>query len=106
MRLADAVRMKTLEEDRGLYTAAGEEARDDLLLEHAPELARHARREEESRLADVEREATGGADRVVEHLRRRGQHRLLAVVGRHDAAAPGEELLHPREPLLAEDELD
>ena len=63
-------------------------------------------REEEARLADVEREAAGGADRIVEQLGAGGQHGLLAVVGRHHAAAPAEELLHPAEPFLAEDELD
>src|SRR5207302_2936820 len=36
----------------------------------------------------------------------RGQHRLLFVVRRHDAAAPLEERLHRREPFFAEHELD
>ena len=62
-------------------------------------------REEEARAADVEREAAGGADRVVDDLRRGGQHRLLAVVRRHDAAALGEEVLHLRQPLFVQHEL-
>ena len=36
----------------------------------------------------------------------RRQHRLLAVVGRHHAAAPREVLLHLREPLLREHQID
>ena len=79
--------MEALEVDRRRRAAARQQARDDLLLQHAAQLARHAGREEEARLADVEREAAGGADRIVDHLGRGGQHRLLAVVGRHDAAA-------------------
>ena len=70
------------------------------------QLPRHARGEEEARLADVEREAACSADGIVEQLRTRGQHGLLAVAGRHHAAALAEQLLHPAEPLLAEDELD
>ena len=98
--------MEALQIDRGLHAALREEPRNDLLLEHAAQLARNAGREEEPRLADVEREAAGGADRVVEHLGAGGQHGLLPVVGRHHAAAPLEIRFHPREPFLAQDELD
>ncbi len=98
--------MEALQVDDAWRAAARQQARDDLLVQHAVQLARHARREEEARVADVEREAAGRADRVVEDLGRLRQHRLLAVVGRHDAAAAVEEALHAREPVLAEDELD
>ena len=91
MRFAEPVGVEALELDRGLRAAAGEQARDDLLLQHPAQLARHAGGEEEPRVADIHREAAGGADRVVEHLRVDRQHRLLAVVGRHDAVAAGEE---------------
>ena len=106
MRFAEPIGMEPLEEDRGLPAAPRQEPRDHLLVEHAVQLARHAGGEEEARLADVEREAAGRADRIVEHFRGRGQHRLLAVVGRHDAAAAREQRLHLGEPFLAEDELD
>jgi hypothetical protein len=98
--------METLQMDRRSLPGARQEPRDDLLLQHAPELARHARREEEPRLADVERKPAGGADRVVEDFRRGRQHRLLVVVGRHDAVAAAEEILHALQPVLVEDELD
>ena len=60
-----------------------------LLIEHAAHLARHAGGEEKARLADGDGEAAGRADRIVDELRIGRQHRLLAVVGRHDPAAPG-----------------
>ena len=106
VRLAEPVGVEPLQVDHRLHAALGEEPRDDLLLEHAPQLARNARREEEARAADVEREAARGADRIVDHLRGGGQHGLLPVVGRHHAAAPLEEVLHPGEPLLVQRELD
>src|SRR5262249_51683858 len=68
VRLAEAVRVEALEMDHRLQSALGQEPRDDLLLEHALELARHAGREEEAGSADVEREAARGADRIVDHL--------------------------------------
>ena len=104
--LAEAIGVKALELDRRLQPALGEQPRDDLLLQHALELAWHAGREEEARAADVQREAAGGADRVVDHLGGGGQHGLLAVVGRHHAAATPEEILHLRQPLLVERQLD
>jgi hypothetical protein len=98
--------MKPLQVNGRLQAALGEEPWDDLLLEHAPELARHSRREEEARPADVERESARGADRIVDHLGGGRQHRLLRVVGRHDAAALLEELLHRLEPALVQQQLD
>src|SRR5215472_8793253 len=92
--------------NRGRCAAARQEPRDDLLFEHAAQLTRHAGSEEEASLADVERKAAGGADRVVEDLSSGWQHRLLFVVLRHDAAAPAEEILHALQPVLVEDELD
>jgi hypothetical protein len=80
--------------------------RHHLFLEHPAQLARHPRREKEARLADVEGEAAGRADGIVEHLRRRRQHRLLAVVRRHDAAAALKKPFHPREPGIVEHEFD
>src|SRR6266481_2832552 len=106
VRLAEAVGVKALQVDDGLQAALCQEAGDDLLLEHAPELARHARREEEPGLADVEREAAGRADRVVDHLRGDRQHGLLPVVRRHYAAAPAKEVLHAGQPLLVQRQLD
>src|SRR2546425_3433630 len=98
--------MESLEMDGRLQAAAGEESRNDLLLEHAAELARHPGGEEEAGLADVERKAAGGADRIVDQLGVSGQQGLLAVVGRHHAAAPAKELFHPSPPLFVEDEID
>ena len=43
VRFAEPVGVEALQEDRRLLATLGEQARDDLLLEHAPELARHAR---------------------------------------------------------------
>jgi len=86
--------------------AARQEARDNLLFEHAAQLARHPRGEEKSGLADIERKAASGADRVIEDLGGHQQHRLLPVVRRHDAVAPPEEILHALEPVLVEDEID
>ena len=104
MRLAEPVGMKALQADRGLHAAFRQQARDDLLLQHAAQFARHAGGEEKPRLADIDRETAGGADRVVEDLGARRQHRLLPVVRRHDPAAAAEEFLHRREPLLVEHE--
>ena len=106
MRLAEPVGMEALQMDRRRRAAARQQARDDLLFEHAAQLARHPGGEEEPRLADVERKAAGGADRVVEDLGGRRQHRLLAVVRRHDAVAPAKEILHALQPVLVEHELD
>ena len=106
VRLAEPIRVEALQEDRRLQAALRQEPRDDLLLEHATELARHPGGEEEAGPADVEREAARGADRVVDDLCGDGQHGLLPVVGRHHAAAPAEELFHPRQPRVIEDELD
>ncbi len=89
--------MKALQVDHCLDAAALEQGGDDLLLEHASKLARHAGGEEEARVADVEREAAGGADRIVDDLAGCRQHRLLAVVRRHHAAAAVEVFLHARE---------
>ena len=80
--------------------------RDDLLLQHAVQFARHARGEEEAGLADVEGEAAGGADRVVDHLSGGWEHRLFDVVRRHGAHSAGEEGLHAAEPFFVQDEFD
>ena len=106
VRFAEAVRVKPFQVDDRLQAALGEEARDDLLLEHALELARDSRGKEEAGLSDVERKSAGGADGVVDHLGRDGQHRLFLVVRRHHTAAPAKEVLHPDQPLLVEDEID
>jgi hypothetical protein len=71
VRLAEPVGVEPLEVDHRLHAALGEDPRDHLLLEHAPQLARDAGREEEAGAADVEREAARGADRIVDHLRGR-----------------------------------
>src|SRR5512138_3116784 len=105
MRLADPVRMEALQEDRSLVAATREQPRDDLLVEHAMQLARNAWREKEARLADVVREPAGRTDRIVEHLRTRREHRLLAVARWHDASPALEEILHLGEPALVEHEL-
>src|SRR5207247_417136 len=96
--------MEALEMDRRLQAALGEQSRDDLLLEHALELAWHAGREIEACLADVQREAASGADGIVDDFGGRGQHGLLAVVRRHHPAAPTEEGFHRRQPSLVEHE--
>ena len=106
MRFAEPVGVKALQLDRRLGAAAREEARDDLLFQHAAQFARHAGGEEEARLADIHRKAAGGADRVVEDLGGHRQHRLFLVVGRHDPAAALEERLHRDEPLFVERQLD
>src|SRR3989449_11052058 len=46
VRFAEPVRMEPLQMDRRLQAALREEARDDLRLEHATELARHPGGEE------------------------------------------------------------
>ena len=106
VRLAEPVGMKALQVDCRRRAAARQEPGDDLLFEHAVELARHAGGEEKPSLADVERETAGGADRVVEDLGSRRQHRLFAVVRRHHPVAAAEEILHALQPVLVEDELD
>ena len=63
-------------------------------------------REKEARLADVDREAAGGADRVVEHLGAGGQHRLLRLLGGITRLRRAKYDFHRAEPFLAEDELD
>src|SRR5579871_1078334 len=55
-------------------------AGNHLLFQHPKELARHPGRKEKPRPANVEGKSTGGADRIVEHLGARRQHRLLAIV--------------------------
>jgi hypothetical protein len=105
VRLPEAVGVEALEEDGPGQARLGEQARDDLLLQHPAELARHAGGEVEARPPDVHREAAGGADRVVDHLGGGGQHGLLAVVGRHRPAPALEEVLHALEPVLVQLEL-
>src|SRR5262249_39529286 len=51
-------------------------------------LVRHAAGNEEASLADVERETANRADRVVENLGGRWQHRLLLVNHRHYTVTP------------------
>ena len=106
MQFAEPIGMEPLQVDHTRASAARQQARDDLLFEHAKQLARHAWGEEKPRLADVEREAAGGADRIVEDLGADRQHRLLAVIRRHDPVAPAEEILHAAEPILVQDEVD
>src|SRR2546430_15350501 len=79
VRFAEPGRIAAAEVDRRREPAARQQPRDHLLLEHALELSRHARRGEEAGLADVDREAAGGADRIVDHLGG-GPHNLLAPV--------------------------
>src|SRR3989442_15465836 len=98
--------MESLEMDGRRQAAAGEESRNDLLLEHAGELARHPGGEEEAGLADVERKAAGGADRIVDQHGVCGQRGFLAVVWRDYPAAPAKEILHPSPPLFVKDEID
>src|SRR6516164_7302942 len=106
MRLTEPIGMKALQMDRRGRPAARQETRDDLLLEYAPQFARHTGGEEKAGPADVERKAAGGTDRLVEDLGGRRQHRLLPVVLRHDPVAPAEEILHAQQPILVEDQLD
>jgi len=105
VRLAEPVGMEPLEVDGDRPPGLGKQARDDLLLQHAAKLARHAGREKEAGGTDIESEAASGADRVVEDLRGRRQHRLLPVVGRHGASASGEERLHLLEPFPVQHQL-
>ena len=102
VRFADTVRMKTLEINRRLFARFRQQARNDLVFEHAPQFTRHARGEHETRLADGDGKAAGGAHRVVDDLGGRGQHCLFDVVRRHDAAAAAEVFLHRRQPLFTE----
>ncbi len=104
--LADAEGVEALQPRHAGDAADLEQARDQLLLEHEAHLARHARGEEEAGLADGDGEAAGRADRVVDELGVLRQHRLLLVVGRHDAAAPRVVLLHARHPVLVQHQRD
>ena len=88
----------------GVDAAHRPEAGDELVLRHAVEFRGHARREEEPRPADIDSEAAGRADGVVDQLRAFGQHGLLAVVGRHLAPAPAVEVLDVFEPFGPEAE--
>src|SRR6266545_4859326 len=54
VRFAEPVRVESLQVDGRLHTALREEPRNDLLLDHAAELARHPGGEEEAGTADVE----------------------------------------------------
>ena len=92
--------------DRGRRAAAGQQPWNDLLFKHAAQFARHTGGKEKARLADVERETASRANRVIEDFRGQGQHRLFLVVLRHDAVAAAEEILHPLQPVLVEDEFD
>jgi len=105
-RFADAEGMETLQPRHAGDAAQLQQPRDHLLVEHAAHLARHAGREEEARLADGDGEAAGRAYRVVDELGIGRQHRLLAVVGRHDPAAPGVRLRHAGHPVVAQHQLD
>lgn len=51
----------------------------DLLVEHEPELSGHARHDVDGRALDLDPKPLGGADRVGEDVRRRGEVGLLAV---------------------------
>ena len=66
--LADAEGVEALQPRHAGDAAQLQQARDDLLVEHAAHLARHAGGEEEARLADGDGEAAGRADRVVDEL--------------------------------------
>jgi hypothetical protein len=62
--------------------------------------------EQEARLADGDGKAAGRADRIVDELGIGRQHRLLAVVGGHHAAAPRVGLRHARHPVLVQHQVD
>ena len=98
--------MKAFKVNDARRACARQKPRNDLFFEHPEQFAGHAGSEKEPRLADVERKPTGGADRVVEHFGADRQHRLLAIVLRHDAVAAPEEILHAGEPFFAEHEID
>ena len=104
--LADAEGVEALQARHAGDAAQLEQARDHLLVEHAPHLARHAGREQETRAADGDGEAAGRADRIVDELGVGGQHRLLAIVGRHHATAPRIGLGHARHPGLVQHQRD
>ena len=106
MGLADAVRMKALQGNNPGGAGAGQQTRKNLFFQHPAQLTRDAGGEEEARLADIHGKAAGGADRVVDHLRRGRQHGLLAVVRRHHAGALGEKRLHGCQPFLIKHEID
>src|SRR5437660_1698172 len=80
--------------------AAREEARDDLLLEHAVQLARHPRREEAARLADIHRKAAGAAARVMQDLAAAREPSVPAFVPTHQPAATSDVPGQRRKPLL------
>src|SRR5262249_36625431 len=105
MRFADPVGMKALQMNRCLHAALRKQPGNDVLVQHARQLPGNAGREHESRLADVERETACRADRIVEYLGAGRQHGLLAVAGRHHAAASMEIGFHPGKPLLVQDEI-
>src|SRR5919198_1357764 len=88
----------------GLCTTTSQEAWDDLLFEHAAQFPRHTRGEEKARLADVDSEATGCTDGIIEHLCRGWQHGLFAVVGWHSPTAAPEHLFHTGQPALVQHE--
>ena len=103
--LADAEGVEALQPRHARDAAHLEEPRDHLLVDHAAHLAGHARGEEEAGLADGDGEAAGRADRVVDELAILRQHRLLLVVGGHDASAAVIRFGHALQPVFAEDEL-
>src|SRR5262249_15718527 len=94
-----------LEKNRRLCTTAGQEARNDLLFEHTAQFPRDTRSEEKARLADVDSEATGCTDGIIDHFCRGWQHGLLAVVGWHDPAAALKHFFHTGQPALVQYEL-
>ena len=102
--LADAEGMEALEMDHGVDAAHRAQAGNQLLLGHHVEFRGHAGGEEEPRCADVEREAAGRADGVVDQFGALRQHGLLAVVGRHLAAPPAVEVPDRLQPLRPEAE--
>ena len=100
VRLANAIRMKSFQMNRGRRPGPRQNPRNHLFLQHSPHFPGYAGREEKSCFSDIHGETAGGADGIVDHLRRRGQHRLLAVVRRHGPGAAGEETLHLLQPFL------
>src|SRR4029453_7756517 len=101
-RFANAEGVEALEPRHTGDAADLEQAGSHFFAQLGATLARNAGGKKEARLADGDGEAAGRADRVVDELGILRQHRLLLVVGRHEAAAPGVTLGHARHPVLAQ----
>src|SRR5262245_44864124 len=86
--------MEPLQINRCLLSAASQEPRQDLLLKHTIQFTGHTGGEIEARFADVDSEAAGGADRVVDHFCPSREQRLFAVIRRHETAALAKTFFH------------